>query len=457
MGAAEDKPTYEELLEENRRLKGTVEVLKRALEAAQRKIEELQRASKRQAAPFRRSESHKQPEQKKRSPGREPGHEGSYRPKPHCVDEERVVPLKHCPHCGGPVSDLEALEQFIEEIPAVRARTIRLVTHSGYCARCQRRVRSTDPEQVSAATGCAGVHLGRRALALTAYFKYVLGLTYRKITALMEVFGLRVSPGGLAQALHRAAAKVVLSWVEIWKEIRAGPLVHSDETSWYVGEPGWWLWTFCRPGWTLYVVDSSRGSDVVARTLGGYEGTLVSDCLASYEPIECRKHKCYAHHLRALSDQLEVVPPESAQPLKELKLMLRTAMTLEEVRERMAPEKFSRRLASLEDWADRILGATYSAPGVEKALGRFRKHREDLFTFLYWPDVPATNNLAERQLRPAVIARKLSCGNKTDRGRRTWQILASIAATCCQQGKSFADFMAQAMPLTADPPQLKAA
>ncbi|MGB3298217.1 MAG: transposase, partial [Phormidesmis sp.] len=59
------------------------------------------------------------------------------------------------------------------------------------------------------------------------------------------------------------------------------------------------------------------------------------------------------------------------------------------------------------------------------------------FTFLDHRAVNATNNLAERQLRPAVISRKLSCGNKTTNGANTWAILASLAATAQQQGDSF--------------------
>ena len=60
---------------------------------------------------------------------------------------------------------------------------------------------------------------------------------------------------------------------------------------------------------------------------------------------------------------------------------------------------------------------------------RVYKQRDHLFTFLDHEDVDATNDLAESQLRPAVIARKISCGNKTPKGARTWQILASLAAT----------------------------
>ena len=55
---------------------------------------------------------------------------------------------------------------------------------------------------------------------------------------------------------------------------------------------------------------------------------------------------------------------------------------------------------------------------------------------------------AERQLRPAAISRKLSCGNKTEQGVGTWQVLASLAATCRQTGSSFADFLVPRLTLS---------
>jgi hypothetical protein len=68
---------------------------------------------------------------------------------------------------------------------------------------------------------------------------------------------------------------------------------------------------------------------------------------------------------------------------------------------------------------------------------RLNKQRDHLFTFLDHDGVDATNKLAERRLRPAVIARKISPGNKTRKGARTWQILTSLAATCSQCVTSF--------------------
>ncbi|HPD32360.1 MAG TPA: transposase, partial [Phycisphaerae bacterium] len=63
------------------------------------------------------------------------------------------------------------------------------------------------------------------------------------------------------------------------------------------------------------------------------------------------------------------------------------------------------------------------------------------FTFLDDPSLEAANNRAERALRPAVIARKSSCGNKTLRGKRTWEILTSLAATCYQPGQDSVEYL----------------
>ena len=61
-------------------------------------------------------------------------------------------------------------------------------------------------------------------------------------------------------------------------------------------------------------------------------------------------------------------------------------------------------------------------------------------------DVAATNNKAERAIRPAVVARKISCGNRTQRGASTWQILVSLATTAHQCGREFLDELTTAIP-----------
>ena len=79
-------------------------------------------------------------------------------------------------------------------------------------------------------------------------------------------------------------------------------------------------------------------------------------------------------------------------------------------------------------------------------LGRMRNTGVHHFGCLYH-EVETTNNRAERAIRPAVIARKVSCGNRTERGASTWQILVSLATTAQQCGREFLEELTTAIPL----------
>jgi transposase len=67
-------------------------------------------------------------------------------------------------------------------------------------------------------------------------------------------------------------------------------------------------------------------------------------------------------------------------------------------------------------------------------IKRLRRHRNDLFTFLDQPGVPLDNNHAERIMRPAVIIRKNSYGNRSQRGADCQVVLMSDLRTLKQLG-----------------------
>jgi len=451
-----EKPTYEQLAEQDALLQARVYDLERenaALKAEnqrpgetiaglQQRLEEVERASHRQAAPFRIDDERRK--QAPKRPGRKPGHQASWRPVPDQVDEQITVPLEKCPKCGGPVQGVAPLPpQHIIDIPPVRPHVTRLTTYTGVCPQCG-EVASRHPIQVSDAGGAAGTHLGANALGLAAELKHQAGLTIRKTCRVLQWFGLSISLGGLAQALQRMGRRLKPAYDELLPAIRQSPAIYADETSWWVGKPGYWLWVFASKQHTYYRIDEGRGQQVVAAVLGERVQTvLVTDCLASYDKIEGNKQKCYAHHLRAIADGLKQRP--GSLVLTGMQLMLKTAQGLQQDQPLLPTDPA---LQMLYRWRDNLLAPTYADPIEERVANRLRKQQEHLFTFLTQPGVDATNNQAERDLRPAVIARKVSCGNRTPAGAASWQVVSSLAATCQKQAQSFANYVASQMSLT---------
>ena len=113
----------------------------------------------------------------------------------------------------------------------------------------------------------------------------------------------------------------------------------------------------------------------------------------------------------------------------------------------LAPARFEEEKSRLESWADRSLNHTCTQTSDISVQNRLLKQQAHLLGCLEDLAAEPINNRAERALRPAVIARKLSCGNKTDAGRKCWQILASLAATCDDIATDFVEFVAARLPL----------
>lgn len=113
---------------------------------------------------------------------------------------------------------------------------------------------------------------------------------------------------------------------------------------------------------------------------------------------------------------------------------LRKAMALKVRHGGMSRHGYAVACGQVEAAMDRLLAGAYTASDSARLAKRSRKHRAALFTFLTRDEVDATNNLAEREIRPAVVARTLPAGNRTDAGAETHAILASVLANLPPSG-----------------------
>lgn len=415
------------------------------IEQLRQRIAELERAAKRQATPFARKQRKANPKR----PGRKAG-QGQFtsraRPTPEQVTKTKEQALEACPICGGPVTEVKEHEQFVVDLPEEPPAVTRYLTRSGHCAQCGQRVRSRHPEQISQATGAAGVVIGPRAKALAADLKHRLGVPYGKVAEILAVgFGLPVSRGGLCQADARLARQARPVYAELVDLIRQSAVVHADETGWRIGTLAAWLWVFTNRDLTVYTIAVGRDHGVVVQILGeAFAGILASDCFTAYDHQALAawlKQKCVGHLLKDLSELNESKTGGAVRFARDLTAALRAALTLRDQKRTLAPADFAVRAAQLEAQLDALIDTRrqLTDPDNRRFARRLRKHRPHLLRFLYVDGLDATNNQAERMLRPAVITRKTGGCNRTEGGAETHSILASVLATCRQQGFSILD------------------
>jgi len=460
-------------------------------------VEELRRASKRQAAPFSKGEPKRDPKPSGRRSGEDYGTK-AHRRVPGHIDEEIDVALPDgCPCCGGELEFERVADQYQEDIVVpVRAHVRRFGVGVGRCKRCGRRAQGRHPLQTSDALGAAGAQVGPHAVALAAQLNKELGLPVAKVArVLFELCGLRVTAGGLHQALARLAGVTGPTYQALVEGVRNSRAVAADETGWRVAGVRRWLWVFVGDGVTVYLIADGRGYQQAETVLGaGFDGVLERDGWAPYRRFEHAAHQtCVAHLLRRASELIadsvagqarvphavrrllldalalrdahpgelrrrdadvidghavEVDPldgraidaaPTPAQPAlpapspEPVAAADTNAADTDEVGAGQPPQSLQAGRAELEARLDRLLAGSPTHDPNRKLLKHLSNEREHLLTFLRAPGVQATNWRAEQALRPAVVNRKHWGGNRTWRGADTQQVLMSVIRTARQQ------------------------
>ena len=396
-----------------------------------------------QVPPYEKPNAKKKKRKRKR--GRKAGHEGARRKAPPNIDKRENHALEACPDCGGPVSTpYDARTRVIEDIEKTTAVVTEHTIHSHYCAACKKRVEPKVTDALPKAT------IGNRALVLSSWLHYGLGQTISQILSVFDsLFHFPVSGGGLSNQWKRLA-DILEPWYEmIAQEARDGAVLHADETGWRVSGRTHWLWCFTAPDLTYYAIEVSRGSAVAQQFLAEcFEGILVSDFYGAYNKVSAGgRQMCLAHLLRELKKVNETNQTLDWQVFEEtLKRLLKDAIRLSRRPDREA-EDYKRKVNRIHIRLDDLLAEQYEEADCKRLAKRLEKHRYSLFTFLDEAEVPFDNNHAEREIRPAVIARKNSLHNTSQNGARTQAILMSIYRTLKLRGHDPLETIADALAL----------
>ncbi len=457
--AADRDAELRRLRAENRQLKNDVQQLQAEVDKLQSENKELrgalkasERSAKRQAAPFSRNK----PKENRKKPGRKAGakhgkHGHRPLPDPETADEKFTVPMPcQCPDCGGKdFIDLGSFEQWQDEVRREVLRRL-FTIFFGTCKNCGQRVQSRHPLQTSDAAGACASQLGPVAQAAIVYYNKHAGMSYGKISDTMDkLHGIKISRGGCAQIVMRAAEKLEPALIEIQEKIKGSEHITPDETGWRVGGQPVWLHCWVGDdGATCYTIDPKRGADALIRLIGiHWSGKMTHDGFSSYDRFEEACHQqCVDHALRRARGLVEKYPENAAFPLRVISILTATL----KVRDRHRAGEIDD--AELAHWHKYYLGqldALTAKPQDNEDYRTFANHlychSEHWFMFLLNTEIPATNHKAERGLRTPIVNRKVFGGNQEPTGARAQGTTSSVLQTCKNRAVDFIGFVSDAI------------
>jgi transposase len=167
-----------------------------------------------------------------------------------------------------------------------------------------------------------------------------------------------------------------------------------------------------------------------------FEGVLATDFWQAYNIVDQLKQKCWAHLLRELKQVEEDGKDQGdwADFAKKLRRIFADGVRLVARRHELDPEKYTDLTIRLQGRLIDLAVADYENTDARRLAKRLNRERDGLLTFVEKEGIEPTNNRAERDLRPAVIMRKISQGNKTDDGARAQARMMSIFRTLKMRG-----------------------
>jgi transposase len=267
---------------------------------------------------------------------------------------------------------------------------------------------------------------------------------------LKDAYGLDVSLGSISNMERIASAALEKPVEKAAQYVRERAQVHQDETGWYQRGSRAWLWVATTPLVAVFVIALSRGTDVAKKMLGEtFPGTLISDRWCAYRWVDAlRRQLCWAHLLREWAGFIE--RGGDAKRIGEL-LLSETLVMFEwwhRIRDgTLARSTFKRKMLPLMREVGRLLRDGAVCPD-DKVAGTCRdilKLEDALWTFVYSVGVAPTNNMAEQDLRTAVIWRKLSFGTWSEPVSRFVERMLTVVTTMRKQNRNVLDYLTAAI------------
>jgi transposase len=364
-----------------------------------------------------------------------------------------------CAGCGEPLplaGQRRVGRSQVVELPPIRPVVVEAWQYAASCSGCGHRTKGTYPAGLEPTRT-----FGPQIEALLGYFHERHHVGYERLVEVCrDLFGLRISEGGIDLALRRLAERARPTYEAIGAQVRAGPVIGSDETGARVAGKTAWHWVFQTPTASYHRIVRRRNGEVIAAFLGDArpEG-WVSDLWSPQLQVDAETHQlCLSHQIRNLTYAVEADGYTGLIWAVELRHLFGRAIHLHQIRNTITPTSFRRRRIRIENAVDRLVFRTFlpeqpDTANARRLQARYQEHRASLFVFFDRPDVPPTNNASEQDLRPSVIHRKVTGGYRSQLGADLSAIFTSLLTTARKRGEN----LFEALRSVAGPSPLRAA
>lgn len=226
--------------------------------------------------------------------------------------------------------------------------------------------------------------------------------------------------------------------------------VYADETHWKSKGKRQWLWQACDKQRVIFQIDPSRSKKAVVKLLGKESCyNLVTDRWRAYSTLGYHQY-CWAHLKRDFK-KIEERPGQVSIVGGALGCFCKLLFNLDREKRsgEVTIEQFKERAKKLKEECRYLLSLGIRIDSNREKLGktgrfceRLLSQEDHLWCFIEEPSIDLTNNLSERNLRPAVIWRKISFGTQSERGNRFVERILSVVETLKIQKQNVFEFLA---------------
>ena len=192
---------------------------------------------------------------------------------------------------------------------------------------------------------------------------------------------------------------------------------------------------FATPELSLFLFRASRSARIVREVLDEQPlgGVLVVDRYAAYNRAPCALQYCYAHLLRDVEDLGKEFPDHAEVQTFTATLIPLLSQAMHLHSQPLADATYNEQAKRLQQQIVEVTQQPAQHRGVRQVQDIFRDNHHRLYHWVENRNVPADNNRAERELRPTVIARKVSFGSQSDAGAKTRGVLMSLVQTLAKR------------------------